>query len=31
VWFEGSGVADSARRYLYADERGITVTGAKTP
>jgi len=22
VWFEGSGVADSARRYLFADERG---------
>ncbi len=25
VWFEGSGVADSARRYLYADERGSIV------
>jgi len=30
VWFEGSGVADSARRYLYADERGsiIAVTNS---
>lgn len=25
VWFEGPGVADSARRYLYADERGSIV------
>ncbi|MGV3554988.1 MAG: RHS repeat-associated core domain-containing protein [Croceibacterium sp.] len=25
VWFEGSGVADSARRYLYPDERGSIV------
>ncbi|MGV3555789.1 MAG: RHS repeat-associated core domain-containing protein [Croceibacterium sp.] len=25
VWFEGSGVADSARRYLYADERASIV------
>lgn len=25
VWFEGSGVADSARRYLYADERGSII------
>ena len=25
VWFEGSGVADSARRNLYADERGSIV------
>jgi RHS repeat-associated protein len=25
VWFEGSGVADAARRYLYADERGSVV------
>jgi RHS repeat-associated protein len=25
VWFEGSGVADTARRYLYADERGSIV------
>jgi len=25
VWFEEAGVADSARRYLYADERGSTV------
>ncbi|MBA4163082.1 MAG: hypothetical protein C0510_00395 [Erythrobacter sp.] len=25
VWFEGAGVADSARRYLYADERGSIV------
>jgi RHS repeat-associated protein len=25
VWFEGSSVADSARRYLYADERGSIV------
>ena len=25
MWFEGSGVADSARRYLYADERGSIV------
>jgi RHS repeat-associated protein len=25
VWFEGSGVADSARHYLYADERGSIV------
>jgi RHS repeat-associated protein len=25
VWFEGSGVGDSARRYLYADERGSIV------
>ncbi len=25
VWFEGSGVADSARRDLYADERGSIV------
>ena len=22
VWFEGAGVADSARRYLFSDERG---------
>jgi len=30
VWFEGSGVTDSARRYLYADERGsiIAVTNS---
>jgi RHS repeat-associated protein len=26
VWFEGSGVDDSARRYLFADERGSIVT-----
>ncbi len=25
VWFEGSGVADAARRYLYADKRGSIV------
>jgi len=25
VWFEGNGVADTARRYLYADERGSIV------
>jgi RHS repeat-associated protein len=25
VWFEGSGSGDSARRYLYADERGSTI------
>jgi RHS repeat-associated protein len=25
VWFEGSGVADTARRYLYADVRGSIV------
>lgn len=25
VWFEGGGVADSARRYLFADERGSVV------
>ena len=25
VWFEGSGVDDSARRYLFADERGTIV------
>ena len=25
VWFEGSGVADTARRYLYADERGSII------
>jgi len=25
VWFEGSGAADSARKYLYADERGSIV------
>ncbi|HTK73243.1 MAG TPA: RHS repeat-associated core domain-containing protein, partial [Croceibacterium sp.] len=25
VWFEGSGVADTARHYLYADERGSIV------
>jgi RHS repeat-associated protein len=25
VWFEGASVADSARRYLYADERGSIV------
>jgi RHS repeat-associated protein len=25
LWFEGTGVADSARRYLYADERGSIV------
>src|SRR5690606_39891330 len=25
VWFEGSGIAHSARRYLYADERGSIV------
>lgn len=25
VWFEGSGVANAARRYLYADERGSIV------
>ncbi len=25
VWFEGSGVADTARRNLYADERGSIV------
>jgi RHS repeat-associated protein len=25
VWFEGSTVADSARRYLYSDERGSVV------
>ncbi len=25
VWFEGGGVADSARRYLYGDERGSIV------
>ena len=25
VWFEGNTVADSARRYLYADERGSVV------
>ncbi|WEK46400.1 MAG: hypothetical protein P0Y56_15530 [Candidatus Andeanibacterium colombiense] len=36
VWFEGSGVSDSARRYLYADERGSIVavtdsTGAVIP
>lgn len=35
LWFEGSGVADSARRNLYADERGSIVavtdsTGAVT-
>jgi RHS repeat-associated protein len=30
VWFEGSGVADAARRYLMADERGsiVAVTGS---
>lgn len=30
VWFEGSGVADSARHYLFADERGsiVAVTDA---
>ena len=30
VWFEGAGVADSARRYLFADERGsiVAVTDA---
>ena len=26
VWFESSGVGDSARRYLFADERGSIVT-----
>jgi hypothetical protein len=25
VWFEGSTVADSAWRYIYADERGSIV------
>lgn len=25
IWFEGPGVADAARRYLYADERGSIV------
>lgn len=25
VWFEGAGVADGARRYLYADERGSVI------
>ena len=25
VWFEGGGVGDSARRYLFADERGSIV------
>ncbi len=25
VWFEGASVADSARRYLFADERGSVV------
>lgn len=25
VWFEGAGVANAARRYLYADERGSIV------
>ncbi|RYD70501.1 MAG: RHS repeat-associated core domain-containing protein, partial [Verrucomicrobiaceae bacterium] len=25
VWFEGAGVSDAARRYLYADERGSIV------
>ncbi|WP_165961170.1 RHS repeat-associated core domain-containing protein [Qipengyuania sediminis] len=25
VWFEGAGVSDAARRYLYADERGSVV------
>jgi hypothetical protein len=35
VWFEGSGVSDPERHYLYADERGsiIAVTdsvGVKT-
>lgn len=25
VWFEGAGPANSARRYLYADERGSIV------
>ena len=30
VWFESSGVADAARRYLFADERGsiVAVTDA---
>ena len=30
LWFEGATVADSARRYLYADERGsiVAVTNA---
>ena len=30
VWFEGAGVGDSARRYLFADERGsiVAVTDA---
>jgi RHS repeat-associated protein len=28
VWFEGASVADSARRYLYADERGSVVAVA---
>jgi RHS repeat-associated protein len=30
VWFEGASVADSARRYLFADERGsiVAVTDA---
>jgi RHS repeat-associated protein len=30
VWFEGSGVSDSARRYLYADERGSIVAVTDT-
>ena len=25
IWFEGSGVGDAARRYLFADERGSIV------
>jgi RHS repeat-associated protein len=25
VWFEGSGVTDAARRYLYSDERGSII------
>lgn len=30
VWYEGAGVADAARRYLYTDERGsvVAVTNA---
>ncbi len=30
LWFEGSGVSDSARRWLYADERGSIVAVTDT-